>query len=102
MAERNLHRMRDPKSELDNNLYHVWTTKLIIFKGQKLTLKPGHKFYQINHKKQNQKSAIDPQQTWFSEIKDFQLNFQENQAFIKIYFYLSQAQSSLAVYYIIN
>ena len=23
MAERNLHRMRDPKTEIDNNLYHV-------------------------------------------------------------------------------
>ena len=24
MAERNLHRMRAPQSEIDNNLYHVW------------------------------------------------------------------------------
>ena len=24
MAERNLHRMRAPESEIDNNLYHVW------------------------------------------------------------------------------
>ena len=24
MAERNLHRMKEPESEIDNNLYHVW------------------------------------------------------------------------------
>ena len=24
MAERNLHRMKEPESNIDNNLYHVW------------------------------------------------------------------------------